>query len=290
MLEISDLKDHLTKISRKIDKCKCNICDKEFLKQNALSSHLRHKHNITAKEYYDNFFLRENENICICGSERKFDSIKSGYRRYCGINCKKRGFGEDNPNFGNFHKSPSHSEFMRGNNFRQGISPHNKGKKMIFSDEHLKNIRKHLNKVNSIGLENKGGRTTFYKYKDLIVQGKYELYFVILNYDKIQNKPKPIKTPFGFYSPDFDMGGYFVEIKSSYTFKNCVKGIQIKKIKWVSNNVKKVVIEILELDDIRKFLSSIDYKQYIHKKHEKKISMDYGRDGERQEYPAKIIM
>lgn len=36
--------------------------------------------------------------------------------------------------------------------------------------------------------------------------------------------------------------------------------------KWVSNNVKKVVIEILELDDIRKFLSSIDYKQYIHKK------------------------
>lgn len=62
----------------------CQICGKEFKS----ASHLRKKHNISAKEYYDTY-LNHNEGICYCGKETAFLGLDSGYRRFCSVKCAR---------------------------------------------------------------------------------------------------------------------------------------------------------------------------------------------------------
>lgn len=67
----------------------------------------------------------------------------------------------------------------------------------------------------------------------------------------IPTKAKRIKTPFGFYTPDFEYPTYYIEIKGLHTFLVCLgyknyigKGklstLQWDKIKWVAKFVKPV--------------------------------------------------
>lgn len=65
----------------------CKICGKE-LNNKGISSHLRRNHFISNKEYYDKYLLKENEGKChICGKDTVFDTILTGYRRYCSTKC-----------------------------------------------------------------------------------------------------------------------------------------------------------------------------------------------------------
>lgn len=62
---------------------KCKICGKEY---GALSGHLKRKHNISTHEYYDMFYKKENEDICMldgCYNKNTFVSISKGYCKYC---------------------------------------------------------------------------------------------------------------------------------------------------------------------------------------------------------------
>ena len=66
---------------------KCIICNQK-LGSKGISSHLRRKHDITNKEYYDLYLRKENEGICpICKKETSFDTILTGYRKYCSTRC-----------------------------------------------------------------------------------------------------------------------------------------------------------------------------------------------------------
>lgn len=66
---------------------KCEICGKEVISIKALSQHILN-HKITSKEYYDKYFKKENEGICLfCKSETKFKSLKEGYQKYCNLKC-----------------------------------------------------------------------------------------------------------------------------------------------------------------------------------------------------------
>lgn len=57
----------------------CKICNKEIK-----SNHHLQKHNITNKEYYDQFIKKENEGKCLCcGEETKFINCNKGYRIFC---------------------------------------------------------------------------------------------------------------------------------------------------------------------------------------------------------------
>lgn len=68
---------------------KCKLCNKDFETQILFSSHLRSKHKVKYKEYYDMFFKTESEGKCLtCGNDTKFDRNK--YRDYCSVSCMRR--------------------------------------------------------------------------------------------------------------------------------------------------------------------------------------------------------
>ena len=51
---------------------KCKICGLESSSYNGLSHHITKTHNISNKEYYDKYLLKDNENICpICNKKNK---------------------------------------------------------------------------------------------------------------------------------------------------------------------------------------------------------------------------
>lgn len=249
-------REHLKKIANQTDECECLICKKKFKKYSGLSSHLKILHTLSSEEYFDEYFPNVNK-ICICGNKKKFQSIKHGYKRYCGVKCSQRGKGSDNPMFNSTRTEEwrhKHSEFMRDNKLAVG-NKSNLGRKNILSEQGKENIRKHLKRLNERGFENKGGRCKWYEFNGLKVQGRYELYFIMNTKLKL-TKPKPIKTPYGFYTPDFESENFFIEIKSTYTIKICMKNKQLKKIKWVNDNIKKVKIKILKEIDVHNFLKN----------------------------------
>lgn len=93
-----------------------------------------------------------------------------------------------------------------------------------------------------------GGRCKFFNVAGLRAQGRYELAYIlnlINNGLKLPKKAKTITTPYGFYTPDFEFEDCFVEIKSTYTIKTSKSLGQMKKIKWVDTNIKKIKIIIL---------------------------------------------
>ena len=66
----------------------CKICNKEFKTLDPIGFHLKICHNMSIKDYYDMYFKRTNEGICLsCGKETEFRKLKYGYRLYCSRKC-----------------------------------------------------------------------------------------------------------------------------------------------------------------------------------------------------------
>ena len=91
--------------------------------------------------------------------------------------------GVNNPNYGKKHPNLHSIEFKK----KQSINLKNnrkfhkttKGISRNFTDIHMEKIKKHINSLNKIGFENKGGRCKFYDIDNIKLQGKYELYFYL---------------------------------------------------------------------------------------------------------------
>jgi len=67
---------------------KCKICGRSFEKRSGLSTHLRHKHDLKLKDYYDKYLKKESEGSCkICGKPTKFINFQHGYRDTCCSAC-----------------------------------------------------------------------------------------------------------------------------------------------------------------------------------------------------------
>jgi len=66
------------------NKIQCKICGLLFY---SLSKHLS-THKISIKDYYDKFYKKENEGVCLlCGKITQFESIKRGYSKHCSLTC-----------------------------------------------------------------------------------------------------------------------------------------------------------------------------------------------------------
>lgn len=67
----------------------CKICNQQFTKLVALTTHIQKKHGITVKEYYDSYIKQENEGICkLCGNPTKWtNKLNYGYSDYCSNKC-----------------------------------------------------------------------------------------------------------------------------------------------------------------------------------------------------------
>lgn len=69
------------------DMIQCKICG-EYSKPLGMSSHLARKHNLSGKDYYDQYCKTESEGICkICGKPTSFRGVNIGYSKYCGPKC-----------------------------------------------------------------------------------------------------------------------------------------------------------------------------------------------------------
>lgn len=65
----------------------CLICRNKVKNYIALGLHLK-KHNISSKEYYDNYLRSASEGYCLtCGKETTFQGIRLGYLRFCCPTC-----------------------------------------------------------------------------------------------------------------------------------------------------------------------------------------------------------
>lgn len=104
-----------------------------------------------------------------------------------------------------------------------------------------------------------GGYCKYYKVHGLRCQGTYEKKYIEhlkQHNNKLPNNTNSINTPYGVYYPDFEYDDKYIEIKSSYTYDVLIGKIpsrfngkydfkQIKKIKWVNENVKPVDIIVI---------------------------------------------
>jgi len=124
--------------------------------------------------------------------------------------------------------------------------------------EKLKKIQQNLSKSGK--RKQTGGVCKFFYVEGLKCQGTYEKYYIEKLLKDKKTLPKnceSIVTPYGTYYPDFKYKEYLVEIKCDYTYKvmmgelqNRFTGVydtkQLKKIKWVSENIKPVKVIVVD--------------------------------------------
>ena len=66
----------------------CQICGKSITHFSGLAKHIKTKHNILPKEYYDKFLKQDNEGICLnCKNQTTFIKLAKGYHKYCSRQC-----------------------------------------------------------------------------------------------------------------------------------------------------------------------------------------------------------
>ena len=66
----------------------CKICNITFEDNNKLTAHIKYFHKMKIKDYYDNYFKKDNDGICkTCGKPTEFLSLRLGYREYCCNKC-----------------------------------------------------------------------------------------------------------------------------------------------------------------------------------------------------------
>ena len=66
----------------------CCICSKSFARFNGLARHLKVQHNLSPKDYYDQFLKTETDGKCLkCGNDTSFIKLAKGYQKYCSKNC-----------------------------------------------------------------------------------------------------------------------------------------------------------------------------------------------------------
>lgn len=69
----------------------CQICKEEFDNNKKLISHIRFKHNMSSKDYYDKYLRKEGDGICpVCGKPTKFRNISLGYTENCSSSCAQK--------------------------------------------------------------------------------------------------------------------------------------------------------------------------------------------------------
>lgn len=109
---------------------KCKLCNKIFT-QKGFSLHLSNTHNnITHKEYYDKYLLKENETTkCkMCGKNKKFYSLTKGYRDFCQKCNRPKTQKEHIEIYGNLENYNNANEKRKYNNSKDGLIK-NHGKK-----------------------------------------------------------------------------------------------------------------------------------------------------------------
>jgi len=75
------------------EKLFCKECNKEIIGtySSFVRWHLLKEHNINTQQYYDKYYKKSDEGICLCGKETTFKGLFGedvGYRKYCSSKCQ----------------------------------------------------------------------------------------------------------------------------------------------------------------------------------------------------------
>lgn len=66
----------------------CRICGRTFRGLAYLGGHIRRTHKMSRKIYYDRFYKKDGEGVCLrCGKDTGFEKLSLGYNRYCSRQC-----------------------------------------------------------------------------------------------------------------------------------------------------------------------------------------------------------
>jgi|694.fasta_scaffold00081_105 hypothetical protein len=69
-------------------KVKCAMCQVELKNISGLSHHIRNKHSLNSKQYYDQFIKTNNAGSCvICNKPTSWKSLSDGYKTTCSHSC-----------------------------------------------------------------------------------------------------------------------------------------------------------------------------------------------------------
>ena len=66
----------------------CKICGKDL--KSMFPHHLKTKHNLEPKDYYDTYVEPKIEHNCICGNPTSFINVQAGYRQFCCQDCARK--------------------------------------------------------------------------------------------------------------------------------------------------------------------------------------------------------
>lgn len=120
------------------------------------------------------------------------------------------------------------------------------------------------------------------KGKEISVQGNGEKLFAeyLAKHKCNFERGRQIKTPFGNYTPDFDLGYFYVEVKGTRSLlaamgilpllengrKDCFTRISdnsLKKMEWVNLNSKPIVIFLNENTNDSSYMESDDWDKIV---------------------------
>ena len=212
---------------------KCLICDKHY---KVLYNHITKYHNISAKEYYDEY-ISTNNKIPKCKNCNNMSEFLNTHLRYSDIcrECRyKKSYDKMSIESKNkFHESGNDIYFKRlkkegkFKDFQKNAS--NKFWGNLTEEQKSKQIRSNLKRmyyrkdieIDGIKIDNLQGYE-HHAIRYLVEKEKY-------NIRDIKVKPKYIRMLDGkLYYPDFKIGDTIVEVKSTNTLKRDKK-INLKK-------------------------------------------------------------
>lgn len=69
----------------------CKICGESFKNLKALTTHVKAKHFLNGKEYYDKHLKKEGEGQCVvCSNETTYRNVGVGYLENCSVECRNK--------------------------------------------------------------------------------------------------------------------------------------------------------------------------------------------------------
>lgn len=175
--------------------------------------------------------------------QNKTEDEKNNWKKICSLTSKER------------WDKPEYKEAMK-----KILTEKNWSKRVDSAEIKKKQVNSRIK--NNGGTYHKGsGRCQEFEVCGISCYGTYEKKYIEILSESKQNLPsKPkssIKTEFGSYTPDFEFENFYVEVKSPFTYmvllgelsysKNVKSNpSQLKKIIWISQNLKNIKIAIVE--------------------------------------------
>ena len=176
----------------------CKLCNNEYKSRMSLMNHIIRTHHYTGKQYYDEFFKRENEGVCEnCSKPTKFLNIDDGYAKCCCIKCAMPGRAKRNlDKYGyadNFHNPEMHKKARskEANQKREQTMLDRYGCKSYLETDTVRQQAKEFYKEKY----NKDYYTQTDEYKEKVKKTNQEKYNVdyVLQSNEIKEKSKQSK-------------------------------------------------------------------------------------------------